>query len=144
MVDGDSKWVGGKSHFVLCGDLVDRGPDDRAILDLVRRLQKEAKSAGGVVHVLLGNHEVMNLIRDLRYVTDGGYAAFADVGQVDTIEIGRNQDREGLRLGAPVVEVRGGNALASIGCVAIVLVDQHQPVGVRVGGAGGVTTNSTC
>jgi len=61
----------------LCGDLVDRGPDDRAILDLVRRLQKEAKSAGGAVHALLGNHEVMNLIRDLRYVTDGSYAAFA-------------------------------------------------------------------
>ncbi len=77
LVDGDSKWVGGKSNLVLCGDLVDRGPDDRAILDLVRRLQKEAKSAGGAVHALLGNHEVMNLIRDLRYVTDGGYAAFA-------------------------------------------------------------------
>jgi len=77
LVDGDSKWVGGKSHFVLCGDLVDRGPDDRAILDLVRRLQNEAKSAGGVVHALLGNHEMMNLSRDLRYVTDGGYAAFA-------------------------------------------------------------------
>ena len=77
LIDGDSKWVGGKSNLVLCGDLVDRGPDDRAILDLVRRLQKEAKSAGGAVHALLGNHEVMNLIRDLRYVTDGGFAAFA-------------------------------------------------------------------
>ena len=77
LVDGDSKWVGRKSNLVLCGDLVDRGPDDRAVLDLVRRLQKEAKSAGGAVHMLLGNHEVMNLIRDLRYVTDGGYAAFA-------------------------------------------------------------------
>ena len=77
LVDGDSKWVGGKSNLVLCGDLVDRGPDDRAILDLVRRLQEEAKSAGGAVHALLGNHEVMNLIKDLRYVTDGGYAAFA-------------------------------------------------------------------
>lgn len=77
LVDGDLKWVGGKSHFVLCGDLIDRGPDDRAVLDLVRRLQKEAASAGGLVHALLGNHEMMNLSRDLRYVTDGGYAAFA-------------------------------------------------------------------
>lgn len=78
LVDSKLAWTGGKDHLVLCGDLVDRGSEDREVLDLVRRLQKEAESAGGRVHALLGNHEVMNLTRDHRYVTDGGYAAFAE------------------------------------------------------------------
>ena len=85
LVDNTLNWVGGSAHLVLCGDLVDRGPRDRAVLDLVRRLQTQARSAGGEVHALLGNHEVMNLIRDFRYVTGGGYAAFA--------EDERNRDR---------------------------------------------------
>ena len=57
---------------------MDQGPRDRDVLDLVRRLQTQARSAGGEVHALLGNHEVMNLIRDFRYVTAGGFSAFAE------------------------------------------------------------------
>ena len=76
LADDRLRWTGEKDHLVLCGDLIDRGPDDRAVLDLVRRLQKQAKSAGGRVHVVLGNHEVMNLVRDFRYVWPGGYTAF--------------------------------------------------------------------
>ena len=69
LVDGERAWSGGKAHLVLCGDLIDRGQQDRAVLDLVRRLQTEAETAGGRVHALLGNHEAMNMIRDLRYVS---------------------------------------------------------------------------
>lgn len=46
-------------------------------MDLMMRLEQEAVLAGGRVHQLLGNHEVMNLIGDLRYVSDAEYAAFA-------------------------------------------------------------------
>jgi hypothetical protein len=77
MMDADHNWTGGKAHLVLCGDLVDRGYGDRPVLDLIMRLQKEAASAGGNVHALLGNHEAMNLVRDFRYVHVSGYAAFS-------------------------------------------------------------------
>ena len=77
LTDDQLRWTGGDDHFVMCGDLVDRGPDDRAVLDLALRLEKEAEAAGGRVHVLLGNHEIMNLSRDFRYVRPGGWAAFA-------------------------------------------------------------------
>ena len=77
LTDAGLRWTGGDDHLVLCGDLVDRGPDDRAVMDLARRLQKEAEKAGGRVHVVLGNHEVMNLTQDFRYVRPGGFAAFA-------------------------------------------------------------------
>ena len=76
LADDLLRWTGEKDHLVLCGDLIDRGPDDREILDLVRRLQKQAEAAGGRVHAILGNHEVMNLVRDFRYVWPGGYASF--------------------------------------------------------------------
>jgi len=46
-------------------------------MDLLMRLQNEAAIAGGRVHVVLGNHEAMNVLGDLRYVAPGEYAAFA-------------------------------------------------------------------
>jgi len=77
LVDEDLAWTGGTAHLVMLGDLVDRGPEERKVLDLLMRLEKEAEKAGGQVHVLLGNHEVMNLVGDLRYVSKAGFAAFA-------------------------------------------------------------------
>ncbi|NIM64009.1 MAG: metallophosphoesterase, partial [Acidobacteria bacterium] len=61
----------------LVGDLIDRGAGDRAVLDLLYKLQQQAPESGGRVHVLIGNHEVLNLVRDLRYVNPDGYADFA-------------------------------------------------------------------
>lgn len=51
------------------GDVPDRGPDSRKVMDLLMDLEKQARKAGGIVHALLGNHEVMNMVGDLRYVT---------------------------------------------------------------------------
>jgi hypothetical protein len=61
VVDGDLHWAAGNIHFVQTGDIMDRGEDARKIFDLLIRLEKEAEEAGGMVHVLLGNHEEMNL-----------------------------------------------------------------------------------
>ena len=70
-------WSGGKTHLVIVGDILDRGPDSRQAMDLLIQLEAEADAAGGRVHVLIGNHENMNLIGDLRYVSREEYAAFA-------------------------------------------------------------------
>ena len=78
IIDASQNWVGGDAHLVSVGDLVDRGPDSRKVLDLLMRLEREAGRAGGRVHLVLGNHEVMNLIGDLRYVSEEEYLAFAD------------------------------------------------------------------
>jgi hypothetical protein len=76
LVDENLTWNGGPSHFVAVGDLLDRGDFGRQVMDLLMRLQEEAAAAGGAVHVLLGNHEVMNLTGDLRYVSEGDFAQF--------------------------------------------------------------------
>jgi len=77
LLDKKKRWSGARTHLVQTGDILDRGPDSRKIMDLLMQLEKQAFKAGGRVHVLLGNHETMNLYGDLRYVSPGEYAAFA-------------------------------------------------------------------
>ncbi|MGB5660551.1 MAG: metallophosphoesterase, partial [Thermoanaerobaculia bacterium] len=78
LIDDDLRWIGGEEHLVITGDVLDRGTGGRELMDLIRRLQDEAQAAGGCVHMLLGNHEAMNLMRDLRYVNPEAYQAFAE------------------------------------------------------------------
>jgi hypothetical protein len=80
VVDDRLDWSGGTTHLVSLGDLLDRGPDSRRVLDLLMNLEPQAAAAGGRLHLVLGNHEVMNLTGDLRYVSAAEYAAFAADG----------------------------------------------------------------
>ncbi|HLF12783.1 MAG TPA: metallophosphoesterase [Gammaproteobacteria bacterium] len=77
IIDGSLNWSGGAARLVSLGDLLDRGAESRKVVELLMRLQRDAPLHGGGVHVLLGNHEVMNLIGDVRYVSTAEYAAFA-------------------------------------------------------------------
>lgn len=70
------QWSGGSTQLVQTGDVVDRGAHSRRVLDLLITLDRQATKVGGRVHALLGNHEVMNLVGDLRYVSPEEYAAF--------------------------------------------------------------------
>jgi Calcineurin-like phosphoesterase len=78
LIDKTNHWIGGKTTFVQTGDLLDRGPKPREVMDLMMALEKEAGQAGGRVVSLLGNHEMMNIMGDLRYVTPVNYTSFAD------------------------------------------------------------------
>ncbi len=78
LTDTQNHWAGGKTTFVQVGDLLDRGPKPRQVMDLMMALEKEAEQAGGRVVSLFGNHEMMNIMGDLRYVIPANYASFAD------------------------------------------------------------------
>ncbi len=78
IVDDNFSWVGGETHLVIVGDILDRGPESRKAMELLMRLEIEAEAAAGRVHVLIGNHESMLLTGDMRYVSAEEYAAFAD------------------------------------------------------------------
>jgi hypothetical protein len=78
LIDANNRWTGGGATLVQLGDITDRGAHSLKIIRHLQQLQREAPAAGGRVVVILGNHEAMNLLGDLRYVTPGEFAAFAD------------------------------------------------------------------
>ena len=78
LIDAGRKWIGGTARLVQTGDYTDRGTGVRAAMDLLMRLEGEARRAGGRVDVLFGNHEGMNVLHDFRDASPDGYAAFAD------------------------------------------------------------------
>jgi hypothetical protein len=75
-IDSDDRWIGKDLTVVQTGDQIDRGDQDRQVLDVLEKLEAEAKAAGGALHVLLGNHELMNAGFDFRYVTPKSFASF--------------------------------------------------------------------
>ena len=77
LVDDERGWSGGTATLVQTGDFTDRGPQVREVMDLLMRLEDGARDDGGEVRVLLGNHETMNLMGDLRDVTGAIFASFA-------------------------------------------------------------------
>jgi calcineurin-like phosphoesterase family protein len=109
LVDARLHWSGGRAHLVQLGDIVDRGGDSRKALDLLRRLEKEAARAGGAVHALLGNHEVMRMLGDVRYVSPGEYEAFVTARSEETREnllrAAEPESRERLRQEIPLGRV---------------------------------------
>lgn len=68
LIDEQHRWAGGRRHLVALGDMMSRGPDVTPILWFLYRLEREASASGGGVHILLGNHEIMVMLADLRYV----------------------------------------------------------------------------
>jgi hypothetical protein len=68
IVDQDLHWRWGAGHLVVDGDVFDRGDLVTECLWLIYRLEREALGAGGRVHFVLGNHEIMAMWGDLRYV----------------------------------------------------------------------------
>lgn len=76
-IDEKDHWAGGKLVLVQVGDQLDRGDDEPEILRLLEQLAAEAPRSGGAVHVLNGNHELMNAAGDLRYVTEDGLRDYA-------------------------------------------------------------------
>lgn len=77
-IDAADAWIGKSLVVVNTGDSIDRGDEDRAVLDLLEKVKKDAAAAGGEVVLLSGNHEIMNVTFDFRYVTEKSFRAFDD------------------------------------------------------------------
>ncbi len=77
ITDENLNWIYGDGHVVLNGDFVDRGYYVTQVLWLIYKLEQEAAAAGGAVHFILGNHEMMNLEGNFKYVRNK-YTKLAD------------------------------------------------------------------
>ncbi|MEJ2880296.1 metallophosphoesterase [Pedobacter sp. GR22-6] len=67
VIDKDYNWIFGKGRLVFAGDMFDRGEQVTECLWMMYALEEKAITAGGYVHFVLGNHEIMNLQGDDRY-----------------------------------------------------------------------------
>jgi hypothetical protein len=94
-IDDADRWSGGSLVVVQTGDQIDRGDEDRAVLDLLQRLSTEASAAGGALHILNGNHETMNAEGDFRYVTEPSFREFDGVDARKLPTAARNMLPEG-------------------------------------------------
>lgn len=82
IVDKNLNWTFGNNHLILVGDFFDRGLQVTECLWLIYKLENEAEKQGGKVHFLLGNHEMMNLKGQFKYVRDK-YKDNADTLKLD-------------------------------------------------------------
>jgi len=93
LIDNTYKWIGGDTIVVQLGDQIDRcrftgipcdrkeaTKDDEAsdmkILNFFTDLHKQAQYVGGAVYSIIGNHELMNVNGDMRYVSFENIAEF--------------------------------------------------------------------
>jgi len=70
VIDESYNWTFGKGHLVFSGDMFDRGEQVTECLWLVYTLEEKAKAAGGYIHFILGNHEIMTLNGDARFLNE--------------------------------------------------------------------------
>ncbi len=68
IIDDALRWSWGTGHLVVNGDVTDRGDKVTECMWLIYRLEQEARQAGGHVHFVLGNHEIMTMQGDNRYL----------------------------------------------------------------------------
>ncbi|MDE5422273.1 metallophosphoesterase [Ancylomarina sp. DW003] len=70
IIDEKNDWIWGDGQLVFTGDVFDRGDEVTECLWLLFKLEMQAQKEGGDVHLLLGNHEMMALLFDVRYVDE--------------------------------------------------------------------------
>jgi hypothetical protein len=68
VIDENLNWQFGNGHLVVLGDIFDRGDQITEVLWHIFGLEKQARKTGGMVHVMLGNHELLVFNNDLRYI----------------------------------------------------------------------------
>ena len=76
IINENFDWIASDTIVVQTGDIFDRGPDSKQIVEFLLGLQLEALNYGGCVILLLGNHELLNLQHDFRYASQMETNAF--------------------------------------------------------------------
>lgn len=123
VIDTRDRWAAGRRRLAVVGDMTDRGRDATRVLWFLYGLERQAREAGGQVHVLLGNHEIMVMLGDLRYVAPKE----SRLAELHGVTYDRMFDPRGTLLGrwlaAKPALVRIGDVLLAHGGVSADYVD---------------------
>lgn len=78
LIDDAGNWCGGSSTVVQVGDILDRGSDEIKTLYFLERLKRQAVNSGGKIITMNGNHEMMNMDGDFRFITVDSLKEFSN------------------------------------------------------------------
>jgi hypothetical protein len=85
IVNDNLDYIGGKTHVVQVGDVLDRKARDddgldedseATLMSLIMELQIKSYLNGGGYHAVLGNHELMNVMGQMDYASPLGIAHY--------------------------------------------------------------------
>jgi len=76
LIDEEKNWIGKNSILVQMGDLMNRGNDTMKVYDTMLNLREQAQQKGGIVHLLMGNHDILELQGNHYFTADKDYEAF--------------------------------------------------------------------
>jgi hypothetical protein len=127
VMDKNFNWTFGTGHLVVCGDVVDRGSQVTECLWLIYHLEEKAKEAGGYLHFLLGNHEIMVINGEVRYLHPK-YVELAKQKGIDYASFYSERTELGRWLHTKNVVEKIGNLLFLHGGVSQYLNQWEQPL----------------
>ena len=81
VIDKNLNWIYGTGHLVLVGDFVDRGFSTTQVLWFIYKLEQDAAQQGGLVHFILGNHELKNMQGNYEYASPKYFHVSAILGK---------------------------------------------------------------
>lgn len=93
VIDSSLNWIWGDGHLVIDGDIFDRGDKVTECLWLIYRLEHQAKEHEGMVHFTLGNHELMVMQADDRYINEKYLKGIVKKSRIDHVDL-YGQDME--------------------------------------------------
>ncbi|KAG8902741.1 hypothetical protein FRB99_004166 [Tulasnella sp. 403] len=89
VVTENGSWSGEVDYFVQTGDIIDRRvffrDDTIQMYRYLENLRVDARAVGGDIRSHLGNHEVMNMIGDWRYVPESEIRTFGGIEERQTL-----------------------------------------------------------
>jgi len=70
VIDSQLNWSWGDGHLVFMGDIFDRGEKVTECLWLIYKLEYQAPKQGGMVHLILGNHELLVMEENINDIAE--------------------------------------------------------------------------
>ncbi len=114
ILDENYEWIAKDTVLIQTGDIVDRGKESIEIYQLFFKLRQAAKSRNCLVLQILGNHEMMNLGGDFRYVDASELYKYGTVTEWAEIWSMRHKIGYFLRR-TPIVRIVGNTVFVHAG-----------------------------
>ena len=81
LINADGAWIAKDTVVVQTGDVTDRGPDGKNMLEWLQQQQLAAQQHSSKLIILMGNHESMNIRGDWRYVSPKDIQSFGSLNE---------------------------------------------------------------